>query len=90
MARLAQLKRPIQLINPEDMIAGLPNDVHSLYYNLFAVSSKSAIVPSGLQKLTSSAALLQILPFMWQTNDNQQEQADDGTLAWEYLEMLSI
>ncbi|KAH7140499.1 hypothetical protein B0J13DRAFT_624379 [Dactylonectria estremocensis] len=90
MASLAQLKRPIKLINPEEMITALPNDAHSLYYNLLAVSSKSAIVPSGLQKMMSSVAMLQILPFMWQMDDHQQEQANEGTLAREYSDMLSI
>ncbi|KPM37983.1 hypothetical protein AK830_g8584 [Neonectria ditissima] len=88
MASLAQLKRPIKLVNPEDMITALPNDAHGLYYNLLAVSSKSAILPNALQKLMNPAVARQVLPFMWQTDDKPQEQ--DEVLARGYSDMLDI
>ncbi|KAM5358463.1 hypothetical protein ACJZ2D_015277 [Fusarium nematophilum] len=34
---LAQLKRPIRVINPEEMTSALPPDGHGLYHDLFAV-----------------------------------------------------
>ncbi|KAK7432945.1 hypothetical protein QQZ08_000416 [Neonectria magnoliae] len=44
--------------------------------------------PSGLAKLISPVATLQVLPFMWQTDN--EEPADEGALAREYAEMLAI
>ncbi|KAL6410146.1 uncharacterized protein AUP68_06558 [Ilyonectria robusta] len=89
MASLAQLKRPIKLINPESMITALPTDAHKLYHDLRAVSFNYATIPGGLQKIMSPAVALRVMPFMWQP-DKQQEQDQDEAMAREYSEMLAI
>ncbi|KAI8710456.1 hypothetical protein NCS52_01562600 [Fusarium sp. LHS14.1] len=88
-ASLAQLKRPIRVFNPGDMTAELPEEDIGLYNELFAVSCKSAILPSGLKGIMGTAGITKagILPFMWQPEDLG---ANDELLGREHATMADI
>lgn len=88
-ASLAQLKRPIRVFNPEDITTELPEEDIGLYYELFAVSCKSAILPSGLKGIMGPAGVTKagILPFMWQPEDSG---VNDELLGREHATMADI
>ncbi|KAL6364316.1 hypothetical protein LRP88_02235 [Fusarium phalaenopsidis] len=88
-ASLAQLKRPIRVFNPADMMTELPEEDIGLYNELFAVSCKSAILPSGLKEIMGTAGITNagVLPFMWQPEDLG---ADDELLGREHTTMTDI
>ncbi|RSL45970.1 hypothetical protein CEP54_014054 [Fusarium duplospermum] len=88
-ASLAQLKRPIRVFNPADMTAELPEEDIGLYNELFAVSCKSAILPSGLKGIMGTAGVTKagVLPFMWQPEDSG---ANDELLGREHAIMSDI
>ncbi|KAF9766323.1 hypothetical protein IL306_001290 [Fusarium sp. DS 682] len=88
-ATLKQLDPPINVINPPDMEAALPQKAQPLYDELYLIVNKSSILPPNLKRIISSEAIkrAKVLPQMWRGDDDPEY---DQRLTQEHASILDI